>query len=83
MNGKSYWEDKQLSWKSKGILSYLLHCNKDATTKDILSVSKDKSTSVYSGITELEKAGYLKRYTVRNELGRFKDYKYTVKKRIE
>lgn len=83
MNEENYWEDKQLSWKSKGILSYLLHCNKDATTKDILSVSKDKSTSVYSGITELEIAGYLKRYLVRNELGHFKNYKYTARGKIE
>lgn len=82
MNEKCYLEDKKLSWKSKGILSYLLW-NKEATTKDIISASKDKATSVYSGITELEKAGYLKRYTVRNELGQFENYKYTVKGKIE
>lgn len=83
MNEKSYWNDKKLSWKAKGILSFLLHCNKDATTKDIISISKDKATSVYSGIAELEKTGYLIRHPVRNDLGRFKQYKYTVKSKKE
>lgn len=71
---KEYLVDQNISWKAKGMLAYLLYCNENATINELIKHSKDRITSVYSGLSELKQAGYLKRFPVRNEMGRFQKY---------
>ena len=64
--------DKNLSWKAKGLFGYIYSkpdgwdFHGDRITKD----GKDKRDSVFSGIKELEEAGYLSRERLPN--GRMK-----------
>jgi hypothetical protein len=69
---KEALDDANLSWKSKGILSYLLGKpnNWRVRTRDLENRSSDGATAVRSAIRELEKYGYMKRETVR-EKGKF------------
>ncbi len=69
MINKAGLEDARLSFKARGILSYLLSKpdNWQVRTKDLVNNSREGRTSIYSGLKELEEHGYLKRYAVRNE----------------
>ncbi|NKQ22767.1 helix-turn-helix domain-containing protein, partial [Brevibacillus laterosporus] len=55
--------DDRLSWKAKGLLVYLLSKPDDWTIMiiDLIKHAKDGRDSVYSGLKELEHAGYLSR----------------------
>jgi hypothetical protein len=59
-------EDKNLSWKSLGILIYLLkNKNKEGWhthTSSVIQAKKDKKDSVASGLKELEMFGYVLRF---------------------
>lgn len=73
-------QDDSLSWKAKGILSYLLSLPDDwqIYETELIKHSIDGRDSLKSGIAELLKAGYLTREPSRNEQGHFKGYKYKV-----
>lgn len=72
--------DNKLSWKAKGIATYL--CSKPDgwvfNMKDIVNKSMDGLDSVQNGIKELINMGYLIRERVRNEKGEVKDYDYII-----
>lgn len=76
---KNMLSDKNISWKAKGILSYLLSKPDGWITylTDVEKQSTDGKDSVSSGVKELEKAGYIERKRIR-EKGRFKGWEYNV-----
>lgn len=59
---------KDLSWKAKGILTYILTLPDDwkINLNEITTHAMDGEKSFRSGWKELEAAGYIKRYPVRN-----------------
>lgn len=70
---KGYVNDPNLSFKAKGILTYLLS-KPDAwqtIIEDVVKHGSDGHSSVSSGLDELRKAGYIKKIGVRNEKGHF------------
>lgn len=73
-------KDNKLSWKAKGILSYLLSLPDDwqIYETELVKHSTDGRDSLKSGISELLEAGYIERIEKRNEKGHFKGYNYTV-----
>lgn len=68
---KVFLEDKRLSFKSKGILTYLLSKPDDWTVRvnELISASTDGESSVRSALKELESCGYYRKYRVRTEDG--------------
>ena len=72
--------DKNLSWKAKGLLSYLLSLPDDwkVYVNELKNHSKDGRDSTRSAIEELLKAGYMIRNRVHNSDGTFAGYDYTV-----
>lgn len=68
---KVFLEDKRLSFKSKGILTYLLSKPDDWTVQvnELISASTDGESSVRSALKELEACGYYRKYRVRTEDG--------------
>jgi len=70
---KSIPENTALSWKAKGILSYLLSRppNWEMSTTDLARRSSDGMDAVRSGIAELELAGYIVRGRENDASGRF------------
>ena len=68
---KNFLEDKRLSFKSKGILTYLLSKPDDWTVRvnELISASTDGESSVRSALKELETCGYYRKYRVRTEDG--------------
>lgn len=61
-------QDKRLSWKARGIFSYLwsMPDDWDFYEVEIAKHAPDGRDSLRSGLTELEEYGYLKRERVRN-----------------
>jgi|SRR5690606_6156707 len=72
--------DSRLSFKAKGILTYLLSRPDDwqVYEVEIIKHAKDGRDSVRSGIKELIDCGYIERTERRNEKGQFKGYEYEV-----
>lgn len=72
--------DNQLSFKAKGILSYLLSRPDDwkVYEVEIVKHAKDGRDSVRSGIKELVDCGYIERKKIRGEKGKFEGYEYLV-----
>lgn len=72
--------DMSLSLKAKGLLSLMLSLpeNWDYTTKGLSQICKDGVDSICATVKELEKAGYVQRRRLRNELGRLTDVEYTI-----
>ncbi|WP_410973928.1 DnaD domain protein [Bacillus pacificus] len=64
--------DERLSWKAKGILAYILSLPDDWVfyMEEIATHAKDKISSLYSGMKELKKYGYVKRFPVKDEKGK-------------
>jgi hypothetical protein len=64
---KGFIEDERLSWKAKGILTYLLSKpdNWKVIVGDLVKQSTDGERAVYSGLNELKKYGYYRKYPVR------------------
>lgn len=79
MINKTPLNDDCLSWKAKGLLSYLLSLPDDwaINIEDLKKRSKDGKDGTTAGIKELMKAGYITRDRKRIE-GKFKGYDYTV-----
>jgi len=69
-------EDPNLSWKAKGLLSYLLSRpdNCDLRLSSLFEQSLDGQTATKSALKELEKAGYFKQECIR-EKGRIVRWK--------
>lgn len=80
---KFFLHDERLSWKAKGLLSYLLSKpdNWKIYVSDLVKRATDGRDSVYAGLKELEQAGYLKRIRKHNELGWFDGYEYVIYER--
>lgn len=74
-------QDKNLSWKAKGLMNYLLSLPNDwqIYIEHLKNQSTDGRDSTSSGIQELMKAGYITREPVRNEAGQFTGYNYVVR----
>jgi hypothetical protein len=66
-------EAQNLSWKAKGILSYLLGKpdNWQLKEADLINRGNDGRDSVRSGIAELQSAGYLRKEVVKGKSGQF------------
>lgn len=64
-----FLSDERLTWKAKGILSYLLSkpSNWKVYISDLIKRSKDGRDAVYSAMKELEGAGYIERRQIRDE----------------
>ena len=63
---KSFLIDDRLSWKAKGILTYLLSKpdNWQVRVTDLANQSLDGESAIYSGLKELKEFGYLDRKPV-------------------
>lgn len=73
-------EDKNLSWKAKGILAYIL-CKPDdwqIYISELSNNSKDGKDSTRAGVNELIANGYIVRNRVHDENGKFAGYDYQV-----
>ena len=72
--------DNQLSWKSKGLHTYLMSLPEDwkICLSDLIKRSLDGRDSVTSAIRELESRGYIQRDVQRTEKGCFKNFCYMV-----
>lgn len=73
-------QDKTLSWKSKGVHTYLMSLPEDwkIFITEIVNHSRDGKAALYSAIQELEKHGYLKKIQNRRENGCFDNTIYYV-----
>lgn len=73
-------QDKRLSLKAKGLLSYMLSLpdDWDYSLKGLTVGCKDGLDSVRTAILELEEHGYVRRQKVRNAKGQIIDYDYQV-----
>ena len=70
-------QDDRLSWKARGLLSYMLSKPNDWVFYDSELVNhskKDGMTSLRSAIKELKEFGYFKKEAIRDELGRVKQW---------
>ena len=72
--------DISLSLKAKWLLSLMLSLPEgwDYTTKGLACICKDGVDSICSTVKELEKAGYVQRRRLRNELGHLTEIEYTI-----
>lgn len=72
--------DTSLSLKAKGLLSLMLSLpeNWDYTTKGLARICKDGVDSICATVKELEKAGYVQRKRLRDDLGRLAEVEYTI-----
>lgn len=79
---KTLLNDKELSWKAKGLHSYLMGLPDDwkVQESDLVNRSSDGRASTRSAIKELTDAGYIKRVAVR-EKGKFKAWEFVVHER--
>lgn len=77
---KSYVEDERLSFKAKGIMSYLFSKpdNWVIYQSEVANSSKDGKSSVRTAFNELLELGYLTREVARKENGDFDGYDYTL-----
>ena len=73
-------EDEKLSWKAKGLLSYLLSKPSDWTVRmvQLEAVSSDGRDSLYSAVKELESSGYVVKTANRDLLGKIVKWDYQV-----
>lgn len=80
MLDKHFINDESISWKAKGLLTYLLSKPDDwrIYETDLVKRATDGKASVSSGIDELIKKGYVYRYQSRTESGAFGQWIYEV-----
>ena len=73
-------QDKRLSLKAKGLLSYMLSLpdDWDYSLKGLTVGCKDGLDSVRTAVLELEERSYVRRQKVRNAKGQIIDYDYQV-----
>lgn len=72
--------NKELSLKSKGLLSQMLALPEDwdYTLKGLACINKESVDAIRTAVLELEKAGYIKREQTRNLQGGFSQIIYTI-----
>lgn len=72
--------DKELSFKAKGLLSYMLSLPEDwdYSLNGLASVSKEGIKAIKNIITELKEKGYLKINSLRKENGQYQ-YEYLIR----
>lgn len=77
---KNCLEDKNLSWKAKGLLAYLLSRpdNWKVIIEDLRNKSTDGRDSIYSGLKELTEAKYIIKKRMHDEKGKFTGWEYQV-----
>jgi len=80
MISKEPLHNSVLSFKAKGLLTYLLSLPEDwqVNIAHLTKVSSDGKSSVRSAIEELEKAGYIEKRQAKSENGRFQKIEYFV-----
>lgn len=80
---KTALQDERLSWKAKGLIAYLLSKPDDWSVyvAHLLKQSPDGRDAVYSGLKELEQAGYLVRTRRHDAQGRFRGVEYLIYER--
>jgi hypothetical protein len=76
---KTVLEDTRLSWKAKGLYTYLIYQPDgwQVSISDLVNQSADGRDSVYAALNELIKYGCIKCECIR-ENGRIKRWEYTV-----
>lgn len=74
-----HFRDKRLSFKAKGLLSFMLSLpdDWDYSVQGLVGTAKDGRDSITSGLKELEHFGYLKREPIK-EKGIIKDWNYII-----
>ena len=72
--------DKNLSLKSKGLLSFMLSLPEDwkYSLKGLAAISKDGIYVIRNCVKELEKYGYVRRRKARNGKGQMVDVEYII-----
>jgi len=80
MVNKQLLNNTELSWKGKGLLTYLLSLpdNWKIYEDEIVKHAKDGKDSLKSAIKELIENGYIERERIRNSHGQLKGYSYCV-----
>ena len=73
-------KNKALSLKAKGLLSIMLSLPEtwNYTTRGLAAICREGVDSISSTLRELEKAGYVVRYRLRDERGRITDTEYVI-----
>ena len=76
-------KDKNLSLKSKGLLSMILSLPEDwnYTTRGLAAICKEGVDSTGTALRELEHAGYIKRNRLHDEKGKITDTEYVIFKK--
>lgn len=80
MIDKTGLRDKNLSWKAKGLLAYLISLPDDwkIHERELATHSKDGRDSTRSAMKELIEHGYVVRRQLRGEAGKFAEYETVV-----
>lgn len=80
MLNKGFLNDYRMSWRSKGILAYLLSKPDDWVVMvcDLVDKSTEGRDAVYNAIRELLVCGYVVRTELRDSKGKIQKYEYTV-----
>lgn len=75
-----HFKEKEMSLKSKGLLSLMLSLpdSWDYNISGLVRLSKDGKDSVMSALAELEKFGYLRRERTKDENGKFSGIVYHI-----
>ena len=73
-------KNKDLSLKSKGLLSQMLSLPEDwdYTLKGLSMINRESIDAIREAVRELERAGYIVRTRERNEFGHLKGTDYTI-----
>ncbi len=73
-------QDNSISWKAKGVLSYLLSLPDDwkIYLEELTEHTTDGITATRSAVQELINAGYITRNQLKDDKGRFDNYEYVV-----
>ena len=76
----THFKEKDMSLKSKGLLSLMLSLpdSWDYNISGLVRLSKDGKDSVMSALAELEKFGYLRRERTKDESGKFSGIVYHI-----
>ena len=76
----THFKEKEMSLKSKGLLSLMLSLpdSWDYNISGLVRLSKDGKDSVMSALAELEKFGYLRRERTKDESGKFSGIIYHI-----
>ena len=77
---KSMLDDKRLSWKAKGVLSYLLGkpVNWKVRATDIINHGKDGKSAVWTSLKELRTHGYCRVVPIRTPTGTIIEWQWQI-----